>query len=79
MAKRFLYVCAALLCLAAVYQVGARNAEGKVTPTLVGMTDYPRAASSAVAIDQALRRDVPIERRPVTLVSRIPTGTCRRP
>jgi len=30
-----------------------RKAEGKVGPTLVGMTDNPRSPSSAVAIDQA--------------------------
>ena len=53
MARRSLYVCAALLCLTMVYQVGAKNAEGKVPPSLLGMTDYPRASGSAVAIDQA--------------------------
>ena len=52
MAKRFLYVSVALLCLTVAYQVGARNAEGKVAPTLVGMADNPRTPSSAVAIDQ---------------------------
>jgi hypothetical protein len=52
-AKRFFYVCAGLLCLAFAYHLGAKDAGGKPPNTLLAMTDNPRSASSAIAIDQA--------------------------
>jgi hypothetical protein len=52
-ARSFFLVCSGIFLLALAYHLGAKSAQGQSPSTLLAMTDYPRAGSSAVALDKA--------------------------